>query len=81
MDEPIPSPFMSLPSKFTDELGALCEKHGYDHWLVVVAGAENEHETRFEASTNCFSEGMVEYLGIVAEEISENLEQSSPDDK
>jgi len=74
--EPIPSPFTSLPSAFNDELDALCQKHGYEKWLVVVAEPEDEYEDRYTASTNCFSEGMVEYLGIIAENIREHLEES-----
>lgn len=70
---------MSLPAAFNDEVDALCKKHGYDQWLVVVAEAESEDETRFQASLNCFSEGMAEYLGIVAQEITDNLDEHEED--
>lgn len=75
MNNLVPSPFTGAPQDFLDEVAVLCEKFGYENWLVMVSEPIDNHNSRWEGGANAISDGMISAMEEATDWMQQTLDE------
>lgn len=73
----IKSPFFGPEDEMLGEIHEVLRKYGYQEVMLVYTEAASNTQSLFHCSSTIVSEGLIEYLGYVAEDMQDLLHEET----